>query len=75
MLHQAVDEIAVRDEELSAELLERAARGERLWYLAGDGTDGTYPPSPYAERVLTTAGWHEARVWNHSPLVLKLYEK
>jgi len=47
----------------------------RVWYLAGDGVDGTYPPSPTAERALSALGWRQAGEWKASPLVLRLYSK
>jgi hypothetical protein len=48
---------------------------QRIWYLAGDGVDGTYSPSPAAERALTALGWQPAGEWRDSPLVLRLYTR
>jgi len=48
---------------------------QRIWYLTGDGVDGTYSPSPAAERALTALGWQPAGEWRESPLVLRLYTR
>jgi mannosyltransferase len=56
-------------------LAARTGAAGRLWYLAGDGADGTYPPSPAAERALAAAGWQPAQTWTASPLVLRLYTR
>lgn len=59
----------------SGEIGARTLEARRIWYLAGDGVDGTYPPSPTAERTLALLGWQPVREWHASPLVLRLYTK
>jgi hypothetical protein len=58
-------------------LSSRLAGAARVWYLAGDnaGQDGTYQPSPAAERALLAAGSHPQQEWHASPLVLRLYSR
>ena len=46
-----------------------------LAYLAGDGFDGTYPPSRAAEEGFKSLGWQQAQEWKASPLILQLYTK
>jgi uncharacterized membrane protein len=67
--------VAHRSADWTDEITARAGAAHRIWYLAGDGADGTYPPSPAAERALAALGYHPAEEWRASPLVLKLYTK
>lgn len=67
------DPVAMRSTDWAGQLAGRTAGAGRLWYLAGDGVDGTYAPSPAAERALRDAGWTPAEEWHTSPLVLRLY--
>lgn len=64
-----------RSTDWPAQIMARTGDAQRIWYLAGDGIDGTYPPSPAAERGLASLGWRQAGEWKASPLVLKLYTK
>ena len=59
--------------DFQGEMQRRIEGAQRLWYLAGDGTDGTYKPSPAAERALSALGWQPTQEWRASPLVLRLY--
>ncbi|MGI8586546.1 MAG: glycosyltransferase family 39 protein [Chloroflexia bacterium] len=68
-----LDPQATLSSDWAGEIGSRTAGATRIWYLAGDGADGTYPPSPAAERALTAAGWHPIGEWHASPLVLRLY--
>ncbi len=68
-----LDTDAYRSADFRREFKERTNGAYRLWYLAGDNTDGTYPPSPAAERTLLSLGWRLSQEWSASPLVLKLY--
>jgi 4-amino-4-deoxy-L-arabinose transferase-like glycosyltransferase len=70
-----LDTDAYRSIDFQGEIAKRSAGAARLWYLAGDGTDGTYKPSAAAERALTSLGWQPTQEWRASPLVLKLYVK
>lgn len=70
-----LDTDAYRSVDFQGEIARRTDQAQRLWYLAGDGTDGTYKPSAAAERALTSLGWQPAQEWLASPLVLKLYVK
>jgi hypothetical protein len=70
-----LDPVAQRSADWAPPIAARTAGATRLWYLAGDGADGTYPPSPAAERALAAAGWRPASEWRHSPLVLRLYAR
>jgi 4-amino-4-deoxy-L-arabinose transferase-like glycosyltransferase len=64
---------AYRNDDFRGELSQRVGTAERVWYLAGDNSDGTYPPGPGAERALAEMGWRVEREWRASPLVLRLY--
>jgi hypothetical protein len=64
-----------RSTDWQAEITARTTGATRLWYLAGDGADGTYPPGPAFERALSTLGWHLQQEWRFSPLLLKLYTR
>jgi hypothetical protein len=68
---------ATRSTDWAGVLGQRVAGAARVWYLAGDSADqdGTYTPSPAAERALVTAGYRPAQEWHASPLVLRLYDK
>ncbi|MDQ3705602.1 MAG: glycosyltransferase family 39 protein [Chloroflexota bacterium] len=61
--------------DVRGELEKRTVGVERIWYLAGDGADGTYPPGPAAERALEDMGWWQVQQWSASPLVLHLYAR
>jgi hypothetical protein len=67
------DPDATRSTDLAGQLAAHTGGATRLWYLAGDGVDGTYVPSPAFEQALHTAGWQAAQEWHASPLVLRLY--
>ena len=64
---------ATRSADWAGEIGPRVAGAGRVWYLAGDGVDGTYKPSPVAEQAITAAGYQPAEEWRASPLVLRLY--
>ncbi len=66
---------AHRSTDWTDEIKARTDGAKRIWYLAGDGVDGTYPPSPTAERTLAALGWQPAGEWRDSPLVLTLYTR
>ncbi len=70
-----LDPVARRSTDWSGELQARTTDARRIWYLAGDGVDGTYPTSIAAEQALASTGWRSAQEWRASPLVLKLYVK
>jgi len=61
--------------DLRGDLARRTREAKRVWYLAGDGADGTYPPKPAAEALFAEMGWRQAEMWQASPLVLRLYVK
>jgi hypothetical protein len=67
--------VAQRSTDWTGEIGARTNTATRVWYLAGDGVDGTYPPSPSAERGLSALGWKSSQEWDASPLVLRLYTK
>ena len=67
-----LDTDAYRSADFGGEIEKRIGGAQRLWYLAGDGTDGTYPPGPGAERALDQAGFEVVQEWRASPLVLRL---
>jgi len=66
---------AHRSTDWTDEIKARTNGAKQIWYLAGDGADGTYPPGPMAERTLAALGWQPAGEWRDSPLVLKLYTR
>jgi hypothetical protein len=68
-----LDTDAYRSADFHAEIETRTGSATRLWYLAGDNSDGTYPSSPGAERTLSELGWRPQSEWRASPLVLRLY--
>ena len=51
---------AHRSTDWTDEIKARTDGAKHIWYLAGDGVDGTYPPSPPAERTLAALGWQPA---------------
>jgi hypothetical protein len=67
--------VAQRSADWTDQIKARTENAQRIWYLAGDGADGTYPPSPAAEHALTALGWHPSAEWRASPLVLRLYTR
>jgi hypothetical protein len=69
------DTHADRSSDWAGQLRERTGNARRLWYLAGDNTDGTYPRFPNAEQELPAEGWHLDHEWHTSPLVLRLYTR
>jgi hypothetical protein len=70
-----LDPVARRSLDWVGEMKARTGDAGRVWYLAGDGVDGTYPPSPIAERTLSSLGWRQTGEWKASPLVLRLYTR
>lgn len=70
-----LDPVAHRSTDWTGEIAARTHASKRIWYLAGDGVDGTYPPSQSAENGLKTLGWQPIREWKASPLVLQLYTR
>ena len=70
-----LDPVAHRSIDWTGEIAARTQTAGRVWYLAGDGVDGTYPPSRAAEEGLKSVGWQPAQEWKASPLILQLYTK
>ncbi|HMA36683.1 MAG TPA: hypothetical protein VKY74_19670, partial [Chloroflexia bacterium] len=68
-----LDPVAARSADWPAAIQARVAGAQRLWYLAGDGVDGTYAPSPRCEAALAALGWRLDQEWRASPLVLRRY--
>jgi hypothetical protein len=66
---------AYRSADWAREVGTRVAGAGRVWYLAGDGVDGTYRPSPAVEQALAGAGYRASQEWRASPLVLKLFAR
>jgi 4-amino-4-deoxy-L-arabinose transferase-like glycosyltransferase len=67
--------VAYRSTDWQTEIEARTVGAARVWYLAGDGSDGTYPPNPTFESALSSLGWRLSQEWQASPLTLKLYVK
>jgi hypothetical protein len=70
-----LDSMAHRSTDWAGEFQARTQGATRLWYLVGDGTDGTYPRSGAAEQALAQAGWRAAGEWQAHPFLLILYQR
>jgi 4-amino-4-deoxy-L-arabinose transferase-like glycosyltransferase len=70
-----LDPVAHRGTDWAGEFQARTPGATRLWYLVGDGTEGTYPRSAAAEQALAQAGWRVAGEWRAHPFVLMLYQR